>query len=251
MYAALAGAVLVGVALGLLGSGGSILLVPVLVYLVQQPPKVAIAGSLAVVTAVSLASAAPYILRRQVSWRSLALFAPPGMAGTYAGAWLGGWVSGTVQLGVLALVMGLAAYFMLRPQRVPAIPPPPCAAWKVVADGLAVGVLTGFVGVGGGFLIVPVLVLLGGIELRSAIGTSLLVIALKSASGFYKYLDVLDERGLALDWGVIAQFSMLGIAGALAAATLGGRLPQDLLRRIFGGFLIVLALVLLTVRPPA
>lgn len=213
MYAALTGAVLVGIALGLLGSGGSILLVPVLVYLVQQAPKVAIAGSLAVVTVISAATAMPYILRRQVSWRSLALFAPPGMAGTYAGAWLGGLVSGTVQLLVLALVMGIAAYFMLRPQHVPAVPPPPREAWKVVADGLAVGVLTGFVGVGGGFLIVPVLVLLGGLELRKAIGTSLMIIALKSASGFYKYLDVLEQHALALDYAVIGQFTVLGTAG--------------------------------------
>lgn len=83
----------------------------------------------------------------------------------------------------------------------------------MVADGLAVGMLTGFVGVGGGFLIVPVLVLLGGLELRKAIGTSLMIIALKSASGFYKYLDVLEQHALALDYAVIGQFTVLGTAG--------------------------------------
>lgn len=250
MVAAWIGAVVVGLALGLLGSGGSILLVPVLVYLVHQPDKLAIGGSLAIVGMISVAAALPYIYRQQVNWRALAWFAPPGMAGTYAGAWLGGRVPGALQLVVFALVMGMAAYFMLRPRVIPASPAPARAAWKMVADGLAVGVLTGFIGVGGGFLIVPALAVLGGLDLRTAIGTSLLIIALKSASGFYKYLDVLSSHHLALDWSVIATFTALGICGSFVGVALGRHLPHELLQRSFAGVLIVMALGILATQAP-
>ena len=177
-------ALAIGLTLGLLGSGGSILTVPVLVYLLGQPEKVAIAGSLAIVCAIALVGAVPYARQRLIDWRSVVLFGLPGMAGTWLGAWAAQFVSGALQLFVFALVMLAAAWSMFRA--------PPAAdgrgprhAGLVVADGLAVGALTGFVGVGGGFLIVPALVLLGGLTIQRAIATSLLVIAMKSAAGFW------------------------------------------------------------------
>lgn len=242
MYIALVGALLIGLSLGLLGSGGSILTVPVLVYLVGQEEKVAIAGSLAIVGAVSLAGSIPHALRGRVAWPSVLLFGVPGMAGTYFGAALSQFVSGTTQLVLFSVVMLAAAGLMMRPQRVVVeVVGKRRAAWKVAVEGLFVGVLTGLVGVGGGFLIVPALVLLGGMSMRLAVGTSLLIIAMKSASGFFSYLEVLEQQGLELDWTVLGTFSGLGVVGTFAGGYLSGRLRQDTLRRLFGGFLVVMA----------
>jgi hypothetical protein len=240
---ALIGALLIGLTLGLLGSGGSILTVPVLVYLVGQPEKLAIAGSLAIVGGIALVAALPYARQRLIDWRSVGWFGVPGMAGTWAGAWLAQFVSGALQLAVFALVMLAAAWSMARDAT--RAPGAPRAASLIVADGLAVGALTGFVGVGGGFLIVPALVLLGGLTMPVAVGTSLAIIALKSAAGFWKYLDVLDRAGLALDWTVIASFIAVGAVGSLAGSRLGAKLPQATLRRGFAVFLVAMAAYIL------
>jgi uncharacterized protein len=246
MYLALAGALLIGLSLGLLGSGGSILTVPVLVYLVGQDEKVAIAGSLAIVGAVSLVGSLPHALRGQVSWRNVLLFGVPGMGGTYVGALLSQFVSGTTQLVLFSVVMASAAVMMLRREkRRPSGSRKPRSAWKIGVDGVLVGVLTGLVGVGGGFLIVPALVLLGGMPMRLAVGTSLFIIAMKSASGFYKYLGVLGEQDLKLDWTVLGTFCALGILGTFAGSALADKLPQSTLRRVFGGLLLLMAIFIL------
>jgi uncharacterized membrane protein YfcA len=103
-----------------------------------------------------------------------------------------------------------------------------------------VGSVTGFVGVGGGFLIVPALVLLGGLEMRNAVATSLVVIALKSAVGFAKHLEVIDSLGLALDWQVIGLFVAAGVAGSHGGSILAACIPQAALKRAFGVFLLVM-----------
>ncbi len=242
---AVIGALLIGLSLGLLGSGGSILTVPVLVYALGQPEKVAIAGSLAIVGAIALAGAVPWAMSRRVDWRSVGWFGVPGIGGTVLGAWASVLVSGAVQLSVFAVVMLVAAWFMLR--GTPAPPPGalPRGRHLMVADGLAVGALTGFVGVGGGFLIVPALVLLGRIDMHRAIGTSLVIIALKSFAGFAKYLSVLDTLDLAVDWRVIGLFTAIGIVGSIAGNRLATRVPQASLKRGFGALLIPMALYIL------
>lgn len=276
------GALAIGLSLGLLGSGGSILTVPVLVYLVGQADKVAIAGSLAIVGGISLIGAIPYALKRRIDWRSVLLFGLPGMAGTYLGAFLAVYVSGAFQLLLFAVIMLLAAVMMLRPspadtqavsEALPTdVPPTEAAAlettqdvvdraatdpaetaarpkrqavWKVGLEGLLVGIVTGLVGVGGGFLIVPALVLLGGLSMHMAVGTSLVIIALKSFSGFYKYTDVLAELGLGLDWGIILVVTGLGIVGSFAGNLIGTRIPQGALRRGFAVFLVVMGTFIL------
>ena len=256
MMLAFFGALAVGLSLGLLGSGGSILTVPVLIYLLGQDEKTAIAGSLFIVGAIALAGGAQFAARRQVDWRSVWLFGPPGMLGTYAGAWLGGLVSGALQLAVFSAVMLLAAALMFKPPALPSEagerPPGATAdastrgAGKVVMDGLLVGVLTGFVGVGGGFLIVPALVLLGGLPMHLAVGTSLLLIALKSFTGFVKYLDVLGQLGLHLDWPTVLVVTGVGIAGSFIGRTLGSRFSQARLRRLFSFFLVAIGLFILS-----
>ena len=125
------------------------------------------------------------------------------------------------------------------------------AAWKIAVDGLVVGVITGLVGVGGGFLIVPALVLLGGLSMHQAVATSLIVIALKSFSGFYKYLDVLEQQSLELDWKTLGIVTALGIIGSVVGSKLARRLPQDRLKRWFGYFLIVMGIYILARSGPA
>lgn len=233
----------VGVSLGLLGSGGSILTVPILIYLLGQPDKVAIAGSLAIVGIISLVAAVPHVLRGWIDWRSVFLFGLPGMLGAWSGAYLAHFVSGSFQLVLFGIVMLLAAGFMLRPAPIAGMQRQ--AWWLVVAEGLTVGIVTGLVGVGGGFLIVPALVLLGGLPMHAAIGTSLLIIALKSGVGIFEYVQVLQGEGLALDWTVIAIFSAVGIAGSLLGSIIGRHMSRTILQRVFAVFLVATSVFVL------
>ena len=235
------GATAIGLSLGLLGSGGSILTVPVLVYLFGQDEKAAIAGSLAVVGTVAIAGAVlPGGNRRTIRWGAVGWFGVPGMLGTWLGATLGSWMPGHVQLLIFACVMLAAAVMMLRP------PPASLDAsqrpqWKLGRDGLLVGMLTGLVGVGGGFAIVPALVLLGGFALHEAVGTSLAIIALTCAVGFFRYQQILGNSGIALDWLVLAAVAAAGVAGSLIGRRIGGRLPDRQLRRGFALMLVLIA----------
>jgi len=246
------GALAIGLSLGLLGSGGSILTVPVLVYLLNQDEKVAIAGSLAIVGTIALAGSLQYLRGNMIDYRAVLLFGLPGMVGTYLGAWSAAFVPGAVQLALFAIVMLLASWFMLRPPKLPeGEVRTPRVSWKIGLDGLAVGVLTGLVGVGGGFLIVPALVFLAGLSMHRAVATSLVIIALKSFTGFYKYLDVLQEQNLDLDWAAIALVTGLGIGGSVFGNMLATRLPQQKLQNIFGVFLIVMGTYILARSAPA
>jgi len=239
------GAIAIGVSLGLLGSGGSIITVPVLVYLLGQDEKIAIAGSLFVVGNIALAGSLQYVRARLIDWRIVFVFGVPGMAGTYLGAMIAAFVPGILQLSFFALVMLLASYMMLRPAIRANEVHEPRETWKIAIDGLLVGVITGLVGVGGGFLIVPALVLLGGLAIHTAVATSLVIIALKSYSGFYKYLDVLEQQNLELDWQTLLLVTGLGIVGSYAGAKIANRMPQDKLKKGFGFFLIVMGIYIL------
>lgn len=246
MILAAFGALAVGLSLGLLGSGGSILTVPVLVYLLHQPPKMAIAGSLAIVGAIAVIGAARYAHQHLVSWRHVLLFGVPGVVATYGGAWISQFVSGAVQLVIFALIMGLAAVAMLRPltaSEAQGLDERPLV-WLLVA-GAGVGLVTGFVGVGGGFLIVPALVFLGGLAMHRAVATSLAVIVINSASGFYKQHEVVTGIGQSLDWRIIALFVLVGGIGSLVGNLIARRIPQRRLRRVFGLFLIVMCAFIL------
>lgn len=242
MLLAWIGALMVGLSLGLLGSGGSILTVPVLIYLAGEPEKTAIAESLGIVGAIAFAGFLPYAWKKQVHWRSVILFGIPGMAGTYGGAIIAGYVSGTFQLILFALVMLVAAIMMFNDKShiEGSSVNGHHAWWKIALEGLAVGVLTGLVGVGGGFLIVPALVLLGGLPMSLAVGTSLAIIALKSFSGFYKYIEVLEKLDLSMDWQLILIFSLIGAVGSLVGKTIGSKLSNSRLKKGFAGFLVVM-----------
>ena len=239
------GALSIGLSLGLLGSGGSILTVPVLIFLVGEGEKVAIAESLAIVGAIALAGSVPYAWRRRVDWRSVVLFGVPGMIGSYLGAAVSGYISGTTQLVLFGFIMLAAAGLMVRPPRADDAPAEVRPAWKIAVDGLIVGVVTGLVGVGGGFLIVPALVLLGGLKMHRAVGTSLTIIALKSFTGFVKYIDVLADLELAVDWVLIGVFALLVTVGTIVGNRLASRIPQMRLRQVFAVFLVTMGLFVL------
>lgn len=242
------GALLVGLSLGLMGSGGSILTVPVLIYLAGEQEKVAIAESLGIVGAISLAGFLPYAFKKQVHWKSVVLFGLPGMAGTYGGAIIAGYVSGAFQLILFAIVMLLAAVMMFRDKKElnqSGEVELQHAWWKIVLEGLAVGVLTGLVGVGGGFLIVPALVLLGGLPMQLAIGTSLIIIAMKSFSGFFKYIEVLENLNLSMNWELIFIFSLIGAVGSFVGKTVGSKISNQGLKKGFAVFLVVMGAYML------
>lgn len=261
------GAAAVGLSLGLLGSGGAILTTPILVYLVGHDEKGAIAESLAIVAAIAVFGVARAAPQGRVDFRSAMLLAVPGILGTSIGAQVAAFLTGTVQLSLLAALMLTAAALMFRGGRVNgsaavdgigaggdacvttarSVPAGGSSLWVVGMQGVGLGLATGLVGVGGGFLIVPVLVLLRKLPMPTAVGTSLAIIAVNSAVGFVQYLWLMDGRpGPAgepfhVDWPTIALFSALGVAGSIVGSALGGRICQPTLRRIFAAFLVVMA----------
>lgn len=257
------GAAVVGLSLGLLGSGGAILTTPILVYLVGHDEKSAIAESLAIVGAIAAAGMLRAWQQGRVDFRSALLLAGPGIVGTSLGASLSIHLSGAVQLVMLAALMLTAAALMFRNgRRVKAdaegpreagtrTAPRPGCIWVVMLQGVALGLATGLVGVGGGFLIVPVLVLLRGLPMPTAIGTSLAIIAVNSSIGFAQYLWIFRDGELVrVDWTVIGTFAGLGIAGSLVGNFLAGRIYQDTLKRIFAIFLVLMAGYILVRQAP-
>jgi uncharacterized membrane protein YfcA len=248
MLYAWAGALLIGISLGLLGSGGSILTVPILVYLVKHPEKQAIAESLAIVGAIALFGAIRAAARNAVVWRAVAWFGIPGVGGSILGAHLARYIPGEVQLLFLGALMLIAAMRMYVTSRhdtptspTPRIAPPPL----LLLIGFALGLITGLVGIGGGFLIVPALVLMAGVPIKHAIGTSLALITINSIVGFAKYHLVLADLGLAIDWKTVGVFALLGMLGSMAGGALSAKLDQRVLKRVFALFLVLMALYIL------
>jgi uncharacterized membrane protein YfcA len=235
----LALAVLIGLSLGLLGAGGSILTVPILVYVLGFAAKEAIAMSLGVVGTVSLVGSLTHWRSGNVVPRTALLFGAFAMGGAYLGARLAGRLTGSAQLAIFAGVMLLAAASMLRRPR---YEPPAGGAEPtglplptIGLVGVGVGVLTGLVGVGGGFLIVPALVLLARLPMKQAVGTGLLVIAMNSAAGLSGYVGA-----VRVPWGFMTLFSAVAAAGTLAGAYLVRFVSQLALRRVFAVFLVVM-----------
>src|SRR5689334_10333163 len=250
------GALGIGLTLGLLGAGGSILTVPVLVYVVGEAPKAAVAESLAIVGVIAAIGALPYARKGLVAWTTVLLFGVPGMMGSYVGAVAGKYVSGHIQLIAFSVLMLFASLLMMRPPHAGAASKPvkvkrkaPAQAFAegmlIGVEGFAIGVLTGFMGVGGGFLIVPALVLLVGLPMHLAIGTSLATIALNSMIGFYKSSQMLPLLQLKTNGTVIVSFVAIGVAGSLIGGAICHRLPQQRLRRLFAWFVLAMGAYLL------
>jgi uncharacterized membrane protein YfcA len=240
LLAALALSTLIGVSLGLLGGGGSILAVPVLVYVAELEVHAAIAMSLAVVGSTALVGAMFHARAGRVDWKSAALVGGAGMLGAPLGALATHLVAGRVLLLLFAALMLVVGALMLR-RRGARAHAAASAHWAaVLAAGFGVGLLTGFLGVGGGFLIVPALTLLVGLPIHVAVGTSLLVIALNSAAGVAGHL-----RQEAVPLGLTAAFIATSAAGALLGVRLAAGLEPGRLRRAFAVFVLLVGLALL------
>lgn len=233
---------LIGLTLGLLGGGGSILTVPVLHYVMGYPVRSAVPMSLVVVGLTSGFGAVNHWRAGTVKWRAALAFAPTAIVGSILGADLGLRVDPSVQLAVFGVVLLGAAVSMITGgvgEAAHPIAPRPLPLVSLI--GAAVGLITGFVGVGGGFMYVPALVLLAGVEMKAAVGTSLVLIMLSCLAGVARY-----QFGSAFDWPVIGLFTALAFVGVLIGLRLVPHVSARALRRGFGIFLFAMgALVLL------
>ncbi|MFP4607891.1 MAG: sulfite exporter TauE/SafE family protein [Thiohalospira sp.] len=241
-----------GLVLGIFGSGGSIVTTPALLYLLHVEPKSAIAMSLGIVAITATLAAAQHYRHGNVNPKVTLVFGVFGILGTYAGARLGVFTPVVIQLGIFALVMYAAAWRMLRPAR----PKPQhqsagAAAVEegalenihyghIAAHGVAVGALTGLVGVGGGFLIVPALVLLSGLGMKQAVGTSLAIVAIKSYAGFVGYAG-----DVPIDYALMGVFTAVAIAGSFAGTWICHYFSSGNLKKGFAVFLLLVATYIL------
>jgi uncharacterized membrane protein YfcA len=253
---------LIGLSLGALGGGGSILTVPALVYLLGQDPRHATTNSLLIVGLTSLTALVPHARRGHVRVGQGLAFGALGTAGSLAGSALSARVPAAVLLSGFAVLLAVVAVLMLRRSRaarpgeagpggagaahastgpVLALRPWRCScprAAKVVVTATAVGLLTGFFGVGGGFVLVPALVLALSFPMTVAVGTSLLVIAVNSATALAARMS---SGASGLHWGLVVTVTVAAVAGSLAGGRLAARLEPRHLTRAFGVLLLAVA----------
>ena len=258
------GAILMGLSLGLIGGGGSILTVPILVYLFQVDAVLATAYSLFIVGLTSLVGSVSHVKLGNIHWRTAVVFGIPSIISVFLTRsflvpripdpifTLGQDPSGgaafvmTKAVGLMvlfAIIMVMAAYSMIKPSNKSAVASgvssdvePQFNYPLILAEGAIVGVVTGLVGAGGGFLIIPALVLLAKLPMKQAVGTSLMIIAAKSLIGF-----VGDMRGNeVIDWSFLATFSSIAVVGILLGSWLSKRIPGEKLKPAFGWFVLVM-----------
>ncbi|MFF2545363.1 sulfite exporter TauE/SafE family protein [Kitasatospora sp. NPDC058063] len=240
---ALAAGAVVGLALGGLGGGGSMLAVPALVYLLGFSPALATTASLVIVAATSLTGLIAHARAGRVRWRTGALFAAAGLPLAAATGALSAHLPGALLTGAFAVLAALAAFRMLRPPKAEAAERSAAGLGRSTAAGAGLGAVTGLLGVGGGFLAVPALVSVLAFTMAEAVGTSLLVITANSLAAL---LPRLGATG-AIDWAVAAPFTGAAILGAWDGKRLADKLSGSTLRKAFAvALLAVAALMLIT-----
>ena len=234
-------ALVVGLVLGLLGGGGSILAVPTFLYVFHVEPKPAIAMSLVVVGMSALVGFLAHWRNGTINVRIAVFFGALAMVGSFAGARVARFVPASVQLAMFGAFALTAAIMMLRDSirpRFAAIPEetgPLRFSTLLGVQALAVGVLTALIGAGGGFLIVPSLVLMANVPVKEAVGSSLLIIAMNAASGVAGYLGQ-----VAFDWTLIGWFTALAAVGAVTGTRFMRRLPAARIKQGFAIMILVL-----------
>jgi uncharacterized membrane protein YfcA len=231
----------IGLSLGLLGGGGSLLTVPALVYLVGQSPQAAVTTSLAIVGANSVVGAIFHTSHGRLDWRVALTFGAAGMLVSYLSANISRHLPSEILMvafATLMLCIGLMLLFRRAREEATTYVPKPLSL--VVASGAGVGLLTGILGVGGGFLVVPAFVVLLGLPVQTAVGTSLVVIAMNSLAGFLGHVG----NG-SFDLIITLIFISAGLLGTFSGMKLSRRLSSSKLQRAFAIFVIALAVFLL------
>jgi hypothetical protein len=233
---ALLGAIGIGLSLGLTGAGGSILTLPVLVYLAGIPPREAVGLSLLIVGSAALVGAWQRAKAGEVHFKAAGMFVISGMFGAALGAKLTPLLSPSALMITFAVLMAVVAIRMLRPSVAGPQPAPECRPLRCLGAGFAVGALTGFLGVGGGFLLMPALAKFARLPLRVATGTSLAVISCNSAAGFVSHLGETPTP-----WVLAVVFATIAAVGVLVGGKMASRLPEKALRQVFAGLVLVTA----------
>ncbi len=250
---------LIGVSLGLIGGGGSILTVPVLVYLFGVDPILATAYSLFIVGSTSLVGSIPKYREGMVNLKTAIIFGIPAILAVYlTRAYLVPLIPNPVfsvgslvvskamfVMGIFAILMVFASYSMIRSKKSEVVEKEPTAPQQfnypmILMEGAVVGVLTGLVGAGGGFLIIPALVLFSKLPMKQAVGTSLLIIAAKSLIGFTG-----DLGHFELDWALLGTVTALAIAGIFIGNRLSRNVDGEKLKKAFGWFVLIMGIYIL------
>ncbi|HBY60700.1 MAG TPA: sulfite exporter TauE/SafE family protein [Solibacterales bacterium] len=237
----------VGISLGFLGAGGSAITVPVLVYILGFEPRQAIGASLAIVGATSAWGALLNFRNHTLNLRVGIVFGLTGIAASWAGSKLTYMCPPALLMVLFAsllLVVGSLMYFR-NPRAEPAAPRPLCL-WKCAAAGAVVGLLTGFLGVGGGFLIVPALLWFGGLPVKQSIATSLMVIAMNAAAGLAGHLGRMES----VNYPLLGELVLAALAGMIVGSVLLRRTSPGNLRKAFAVFLVLIAIFLLVKNAP-
>ena len=256
MWVVFVSALLIGITMGLLGSGGSILTVPVLRYVLGHEES-AFAESLAIVGMISTFAAVPFAIRRSVDWHSFVWFGLSSMAMAFVGAWISKFFLASVRMTVFAMIM-LLAFNTLRKAKIKVEKSGKTTGsfghddhrqsrlWLVL-QGAAVGIVTGFVGVGGGFMIVPALMFLVRLPIKRAMGTSLVIVASNCAVGLIEF-----EFGqqIDIDWTSVLWITLIGMIGSFAGQYANKRIDRKTLRKVFAIFLLAMALFVLAKELP-
>ena len=241
-------ALIVGFVLGLLGGGGSVLTVPILIYALHVPVKPAIATSLFVVGLVAFIGFLTHARQGTVAKRVAFIFGPFAVVAAYAGARIARHVPADAQLVLFALVSLAGSVMMFRgtfrKSQVEPAPYKPVTDVRTIlllaVEGIGVGLLTGLIGVGGGFLIVPALVFVAKLPMRLAVGTSLLVITMNAMSGFAGYAGTVP-----IDWTMVGWFTTIAAIGSITGTLVSKRVPQRRLKQVFGVLLVGVSLYVL------
>lgn len=250
-------AIIIGVSLGLIGGGGSILTVPVLVYILGIDPVLGTAYSLFVVGSTSLVGSFTYMKKQLVDYKTALVFAIPSFIAVFLtrkiivpalpdSLFVLGGFEVTKSIGIMvffAVIMLAASYSMIKENgkvvdekdgevkfNIPLI----------AVEGLIVGLITGLVGAGGGFLIIPALVLLAKLPMKMAVGTSLLIIAAKSLIGFLG-----DVSNQVIDWKMLLIFTVLSIVGIFIGSSLSKKINEKMLKKGFGWFVLLMGIYII------
>ena len=242
-------ALLVGVSLGLIGSGGSILTVPILVYILKVEPFLATAYSLFIVGSTALVGGIQNAVNRKVNYKLAVLFGLPSLVAVYVmRAFVLPLVPDTLSIGsvvlsknvvlmvLFALVMFASSMKMIRPKAITSSQTQPQQV-KLILQGVLIGIVAGTVGAGGGFLIIPALVLFANSSMKEAVGTSLFIVAIQSLFGFLG-----DINNPSIDWTLLTLFSGISILGIFIGIYLTRFIPDRNLKKGFGYFVLLMAI---------